>query len=228
MYTKEDYFDTDCYGMTQADYTAAQYRENALCSFDKMLSLIGCDRVSGGSYEPGCCYDRIVAKPHVCAEYPYPAEFVDQHSFTPVRVRDDMFKYGPDAFDMDMMDSWNGHYDVLMQLFDLLVKYDSRCDWSRAWYYYYENLPAKEQRNIDRYCAIRDRYNVEIQRALDELCHIVEEEIDEDFKFSETDECAQMWVYDMNDRLEWQRRAKIESDFENMAGQTAAFDGYAA
>lgn len=237
MYTKDDYFDTDSYGMSQADYTAIRYKDNTIYQLDQVLSFIGCSRDASYDYEPNCYGGHITAKPNACVRYPYPDDFIDHHNFSITFIRDDMFKYGPDCFEMDLRDAWNSHYDILIDLFDLLVKWDHITDrlWLAGHCFYYEDMPPKTRRANDRFIAVRDRFNAEVQKALDEMCRIAEREIDGDYEFSETDECAEMWVDNMNDRARWKREQLIrkrkeqhERDFEDMVGQAAAFAAYEA
>lgn len=224
-YTKRDYFEPDKYGMTQADYTAIQYKEMNIDYLTTVLNIIRCS-LTQDEYEPNASIycKRLEAKPNAMCRYPYPEEEVNHTNFNIRWIRDEDFKYGPECTEMDLMDAWNSHYDTLDQLFDLLVKWSGRTNWCK----YYEDLTPRERRTMDRYFAVVERYNAEIQKALDEMCRIIEQAIDDDYKFAQTDECAEMWVANMNDRWYWKHKERIEYEREHMWGTTAEYEDYAA
>lgn len=225
-YTKKDYFEPDSCYMTPADYTENNYKENELYLLDEVLSIIHCRRDTDHEYEPNCtCCGGLVAKPGALMHYPYPDEYIDQHNFMPTWIREDMFgEYGPEGIEFDLMDAWNSHYDTINQLFELLIRYSGRGDW----FHYYDDLDPKSKRANDRYFAIRDRYNLEVEKALSELCRITEDAIDADCEYAQTDDAAQQWVEFMNDREWWMHKDRIESERERLVGMTAAYEDYAA
>ena len=231
MYTKDDYFTEDDSYRSPADYAYESHKEDHIYSLNKTLHIIGCRQTEASEYEHDEVWTHgLEAKPYVCTEYPYPAEQVDHTNFTPKWIRKDMYEfYDYDCYAMDLQDVWNAHYDVLDQLFDLLVKYASRI----PWHIWYEDLDARGRRTLDRFCAIRDRYNAEIDKALGEMCRMVESWIDGDYEYDHSDEAAEQWVAEMQWEAEVRRKAagvilqeRRELAFESMENQTAAFAGY--
>lgn len=226
MYTKADYFDGsgDPYGWNEADWQMNFRCEEVLNDLDQVLTWVDCERYGEGYdflYDSG----EIKAKTERAG---YNNGDVDETDYQPTYIHpswvdSEEMRIGEFPFFLrPLAEKWNEHYDVLTQLYDLLCKYAERVHW---WTHYDDRTP-KEQRLSDRYFALRDRFNAEIQKALDDVCGLANKYLHDDYQYFHSDEVAQEWADEKNYELTAQMVR--EEARRLLAGMTAAYENYAA
>lgn len=226
MFTKDDYFDrtNNSYGWNEADWQMSFRYDEVIRDIDWLFDLINCTRKGEG-------YDFLNDCGGIEAEvytHGYSDGTVDESDWQPMYITKWQIKQRenePGEFPFYVRDfaaKWNEHHDVLEQLYDMLEKYSERI----PWYEYYDDQPRKVQRTWDRYFAIKDRYNAEIQKALDDVCGLANEYLSADYEYFRSDEVVQEWVNDQN----WQLMQElIQREARTiLAGMTAAYEDYAA
>lgn len=222
MFTTDDYFKHHDYGYgyheSEADFRAQQDIDEISEQFNRILKWQGCEQTRHSEWYYSCQCNGIDAGP---------IGYSDWCSLRPTKVEpSDMQMW----CDYDFMWSWQRRYYRLKWLADQMERYE---DARNNLEYDFDDLDDDVFNQLyDRYDRTygfyMDAYTEAYEEAVGDLCHTAEKLMNDSCDYAYSDEAANEWVEYRNGEEEWEREQQRILDFENMAGQTAAYEDYAA